>query len=95
MIAPPPLVLIIINYNISSIILKTAKKTLIENDQSLFGPSAEIRTRGLLNPIQARYQLRYTRILDAVKKCLSHSALLLYALILHLSITIFGKLKVS
>ena len=44
------------------------KKTLIKNDQSLSGPSAEIRTRGLLNPIQARYQLRYTRILDAVKK---------------------------
>ncbi len=27
-----------------------------------FGPSEKIRTSGLLNPIQARYQLRYTRI---------------------------------
>ena len=26
------------------------------------GPSGETRTHGLLNPIQARYHLRYTRI---------------------------------
>ena len=28
------------------------------------GPSRAIRTLGLLNPNQARYQLRYTRIFD-------------------------------
>ena len=29
-----------------------------------YGPSGETRTHGLLNPIQARYHLRYTRMLD-------------------------------
>ena len=28
----------------------------VSKPSCLFGPSAEIRTRGLLNPIQARYQ---------------------------------------
>ena len=32
-----------------------------------FGPSEKIRTSGLLNPIQARYQLRYTRIFYLLK----------------------------
>ena len=32
-----------------------------------FGPSEKIRTSGLLNPIQARYQLRYTRISHLLK----------------------------
>ncbi len=45
-----------------------SEKALKQMFQGFSGPSAEIRTRGLLNPIQARYQLRYTRILDAVKK---------------------------
>ena len=30
--------------------------TFVSKLSTLFGPSAEIRTRGLLNPIQARYQ---------------------------------------
>ena len=29
-----------------------------------YGPSGETRTHGLLNPIQARYHLRYTRMLE-------------------------------
>ena len=45
----------------TSINLKTTPRTKI---RGVVGPSAEIRTRGLLNPIQARYQLRYTRILE-------------------------------
>ena len=32
------------------------------NTLRLAGPSDYIRTSGLLNPIQARYHLRYTRI---------------------------------
>ena len=34
------------------------------------GPSEKIRTSGLLNPIQARYQLRYTRIFT-LQSCFS------------------------
>ena len=33
-----------------------AKKKCLLNGNTSFGPSVEIRTQGLLNPIQARYQ---------------------------------------
>lgn len=39
----------------------------LENTGLFAGPSEKIRTSGLLNPIQARYQLRYTRIFYLLK----------------------------
>ena len=35
---------------------KAQKKKCLRYANTSFGPSVEIRTRGLLNPIQARYQ---------------------------------------
>ena len=35
---------------------KVPVSTTFKAETGIFGPSAEIRTRGLLNPIQARYQ---------------------------------------
>jgi hypothetical protein len=41
---------------------KRKSPVFLENTGLFAGPSEKIRTSGLLNPIQARYQLRYTRI---------------------------------
>ncbi len=38
---------------------------------SVYGPSVEIRTRGLLNPIQARYQTSPHPELPAILNCLA------------------------
>ena len=40
----------------SALALKKIKKSKEHCSFDFFGPSVEIRTRGLLNPIQARYQ---------------------------------------
>ena len=40
----------------SRVLQKAQKSSEIHRFRNFFGPSVEIRTRGLLNPIQARYQ---------------------------------------
>ena len=42
--------------HILSISDKNKKTEIRKSGTPFFGPSVEIRTRGLLNPIQARYQ---------------------------------------
>ena len=46
----------LIKYTVFPILLSAKKKNQNSRYCSGFGPSVEIRTRGLLNPIQARYQ---------------------------------------
>ena len=41
---------------------ENTKRTALKGQFSLRGPSGETRTRGILLPKQARYQLRYTWI---------------------------------
>ena len=43
--------------------MRTEKSRLRTSGFWTFGPSGETRTRGILLPKQARYQLRYTRML--------------------------------
>ena len=48
--------------NFTKKIRSIVSDTLVSKLSTLFGPSGATRTPGLLNPNQARYHLRYTRI---------------------------------
>ena len=43
-------------FNPSNLSFEKKKAETVDTVSAFFGPSVEIRTRGLLNPIQARYQ---------------------------------------